>query len=386
MSDDTIAITGGRDPAQSHGSVNPPVDRASTRIFPTLDAIETAHGTGRLSAFLGSRTPDQLADAIAALEGPDARALVTSTGMSAITVTLLANLSAGDHLLAPDTIFGPVRTLAGDLLARMGIETSYYHPATDAEGLRAEMRPNTKMVLVECPGSDTFEMQDLRAIVRIAHEAGALVAADNTWATPYFCKPLALGVDFSISAATKYLAGHSDTVIGTVATSAEHIERLQATARQMGDGAGADDAWLTLRGLRTLPIRLKRHEETALMLARRLEAHPKVRQVLHPALDSFPGHDLWKRDFTGSTGLFSVVLDPLTRVQLETFLAALTHFQLGYSWGGYESLILPIAPAPARSHTPMPEGTLLRLHAGLEDPQDLAADLDAALLTLGPAA
>jgi cystathionine beta-lyase len=382
MKRDTLAVVSGRRPAEHDGAVSPPVDRASTRIFPDLDAIEAAHDSGRLSAFLGSRTPDYTADAVAALEGPGAEVLVTSSGMSALTIAFLATLGHGDHVLLPDNVFGPTRAFAVGFLTRLGIQSSYYHPLAEEPTLRAALRPNTRLVVTESPGSNTFEVQDVPMIVRVAHEAGALVAIDNSWATAVFFNPLAHGVDISICAATKYLVGHSDAIIGTIAALPPLVARLRETARYIGDVCGPDDAWLLARGLRTLPLRLRQHDASARRIAAALANRPGVRRVLHPAFPDTPGHAFWKRDFTGASGLFGVLLDPLERKELEAFLGAMRLFRLGYSWGGFESLVVPVRPDPARTVMEPPQGTLLRLHAGLEDPDDLLADLNSAFSIL----
>lgn len=383
MKFDTLAVTAGRHhPEQFGGSVSAPVDRAATRIFPDLPSIEAAHATGRLSAFLGSATPDHAAEAIAELEGGTGKSVVTSSGMSALTLTFLAALNHGEHLLMPDSVFGPTRSVANDLLARMGIESSYYHPLADEAALRAAMRPNTRLVLTESPGSNTFEVQDIPMIVRLAHEHGALVANDNSWATPFFFRPLDHGVDFSICAATKYLVGHSDAIVGTVTTPEHLFGRLQAVVRQVGDACSADNAWLLARGLRTLPVRMRQHDASTRRIVNHLLQQPGVRNVLHPALENAPGHACWKRDFSGASGLFGLLLDPLSRPELEGFLQTLKFFHLGYSWGGFESLVLPIEPDPARTFLAPQEGTLLRVHIGLEDADDLLADLDAAFAVL----
>lgn len=382
MKIDTIATTAGRDPLSHGGTVSPPVDRAATRIFADLAAIRSAHESGRLSDFLGSRSPDQAAEAVAALEGPGAEVAVTSSGMSALTATFLTALRQGDHLLMPDSVFGPTRDVAEKLLARLGIATSYYHPLATAEAFRAELRPETRLVLTESPGSNTFEVQDVPMIVAEAHRAGALVAIDNSWATPMFFRPLDHGVDFSISAATKYLAGHSDVILGTIATRSEWAVPVRDTLRLMGDNAGADDAWLLARGIRTLPLRLRQHDSSTRKIIAALQGRPGVRAILHPAVETSPGHAIWKRDFSGATGLFGLLLDPLSAAQMDRFLAALKLFKLGYSWGGFESLILPVGPDPARRLLAFPEGTLLRLHVGLEDADDLLADLDRAFSVL----
>ncbi|WP_183077590.1 cystathionine beta-lyase [Paenirhodobacter hankyongi] len=382
MKIDTLAVTAGRHPFAYGGTVSPPVDRAATRIFPDLDAITRAHSTGKLSDFLGSRGPDQAAEAVAALEGPEAVVTLTSSGMSALTATFLTVLRQGDHLVLPDSVFGPTREVAENLLARLGITCSYYPPLASAAEFRAVLRPETRLVLTESPGSNTFEVQDIPMIVANAHAAGALVAIDNSWATPVFFRPLDFGIDFSISAATKYLAGHSDLILGTIATRADWAKPVQDMLRLMGDTPGADDAWLLARGLRTLPLRMRQHDASTRRVLAALSGRPSVRRLLHPTQPDCPGHAFWRRDFSGASGLFGLLMDPMPDETLNTFLAALELFKLGYSWGGFESLILPVAPDPARKLLSSPEGTLLRLHVGLEDPDDLIADLDRAFQVL----
>jgi cystathionine beta-lyase len=296
--------------------------------------------------------------------------------MSALTITFLAALDHGDHVLLPDNVFGPTRAFAVGFLTRLGIQSSYYHPLADEPTLRAALRPNTKLIMTESPGSNTFEVQDVPMIVRIAHETGVLVAIDNSWATPILFNPLAHGIDISICAATKYLVGHSDAIIGTIAARPPLAARLRETARYMGDVCGPDDAWLLARGLRTLPLRLRQHDASARQIATALANRPGVRRVLHPAFPDTPGHAFWKRDFTGASGLFGVLLDPLERPQLQAFLGTMRLFHLGYSWGGFESLVVPVPTDSARTMMEHPQGTLLRFHVGLEDPDDLLADLD----------
>lgn len=381
--DETLVTLLGRDPGRHAGSVSPPVERTSTRIFPTLEALEAAHGSGVLSEFLGSATPEWLEAAVAELEGPDARVVASGTGMASLAIVFLAVLDTGDHLLMPDSVFWPTRKIGDGLLQRLGIEVSYYDPMIGADIGRV-MRPNTRLVLTESPGSNTFEVQDVPAIAAAAHARGALVAIDNSWATPLYFKPLDHGVDFSVSAITKYIVGHSDVLMGTIATREAHIGRLRETANQLGNACAPDDVFLALRGLRTLAIRLKHHGDAALRLAGWLDRRPEVRTVLHPALPSCPGHEFWRRDFTGSTGLFAVVLEPLTREELVGFLDGMKLFKLGYSWGGFESLVLPVHPARERTATAWPDddGTVLRLNVGLEDPADLEDDLEAAFARL----
>jgi len=372
----------GRSPADHNGSVSPPVERTSTRVFDTLPAIEKAHSTGRLSDFLGSSTPDYLEDAVAKMEGEGAGALITGTGMSALSIVFLTVASAGSRILMPDTVFWPTRKMADGLLNRFGVRVDYYDPMIGA-GIADIIDDDTCLVLTESPGSNTFEVQDIPAITQAAHAKGVPVAIDNSWATPLCFRPLDFGVDFSISALTKYLVGHSDVIIGSIAASPEWIEKLRNCANQMGDGVSADDASLALRGMRTLGLRLAHHQKAGLEVARWLAEQPNVIQVLHPALETCPGHAFWKRDFSGSTGLFAVLFRRMSRSELEGFLERLKLFKLGYSWGGFESLVLPFGDMPERQVTPWEtEGTLIRVNVGLEEVGDLLNDLDNALAPL----
>jgi len=264
------------------------------------------------------------------------------------------------------------------LLRRLGIDVSYYDPMIGAD-IAEEIRPETRLILTETPGSNTFEVQDIPAITRAAHAAEVLVALDNSWATPLYFRPLDYGVDFSICAVTKYLIGHSDAMMGTIATSGEHIARLRDTANQLGNGCPPDDVFLALRGLRTMAIRLRHHGEAGLRIANWLQQRPEVLTVLHPALPSCPGHEFWHRDFAGCTGLFSIVMNQLSRAELVCFLESLNLFKLGYSWGGFESLILPVYPENERTVTPwVQDGTVIRINVGLENPDDLVGDLESA--------
>ncbi len=380
--DQTMVTLLGRDPARHSGSVSPPVERTSTRVFSTLDDLEAAHSTGKLSDFLGSATPDWLEDAVAQLEGPGSHVLACGTGMGALAIVFLSVLGSGDHLLMPDSVFWPTRKVGDGLLRRLGIDVSYYDPMIGAE-IAEQIRPETRLILTESPGSNTFEVQDIPAITKAAHAAGVLVALDNSWATPLYFRALDHGVDFSISAVTKYLIGHSGALMGTVATSGEHIARLRDTANQMGSGCAPDEVFLALRGLRTLAIRLRHHGEAGLRIATWLQQRPEVLTVLHPALPSCPGHEIWQRDFTGCTGLFSITMSRLSRAELVCFLESLKLFKLGYSWGGFESLILPVYPENERTVTPWTQdGTVVRINVGLEDPGDLVADLESAFRQL----
>lgn len=362
----------GNQPRDFFGFVNPPVVHASTVLFPdaqTMAARDQKYTYGTR----GTPTTDALCAAIDALEGSAGTILVPS-GLAAVTIPLLAFLSAGDHALIVDSVYYPTRNFADTMLKRLGVEVEYYDPLAGA-GVSRLMKRNTKVVFTESPGSNTFEVQDIPAIAKAAHEGGATVMMDNTWATPLYLRPLDLGVDVSIHAATKYPAGHSDVLLGTVSANEKSWRRLHETFITMGCCAAPDDVYQVLRGLRTMGVRLERHQKSALQIARWLEAEPGVARVLHPALESHPGHGLWKRDFSGASGIFSIVLNGGGRREAHAFLDALEIFGLGYSWGGYESLAVPaslddriIAKAPA-------EGPVIRLQIGLEDPEDLIEDL-----------
>ncbi len=378
---DTQLVSLGRDPKRDLGAVNPPVYRTSTVIFPDyamLKAYEegdTTHhrGYGRY----GSPTTDGLEEALAALEGAD-HALITSTGLSAISTTLLGLLGTGDHVLFPDSIYGSARGFIDGELQRYGIDCEYYDPTIGA-GIEKLMKKNTKVVYCESPGSLTFEMQDIPAIAKVAHKHGAIVVGDNTWATPLLQRPFDLGMDVSIHSATKYIGGHSDLLMGVILCKEPLYARLRMAHRHLGPSSSGDNAYLALRGLRTIAVRLKRHSKHALEVAQWLQTQPEVERVLYPALPDDPGHALWKRDMTGASGLFGVVLKgKVLPNALSVMLDHLEHFGMGYSWGGFESLIIAYQPARQRVATQWsPDTTMLRLHIGLENPQDLIADLDA---------
>ncbi|MFP1633093.1 cystathionine beta-lyase [Zhengella sp. ZM62] len=366
----------GHDPRAFHGFVQPPVVHASTVLFP--DAGTMASRNQRYTyGTRGTPTSDALAEAVDALEGSAGTVCVPS-GLAAVTVPLLAFLSAGDHLLIVDSVYNPTRRFADTMLARLGVEVEYYPPELGAD-IETLMRANTRVVWTESPGSNTFEMQDIPAICAVAHAHGAIVMMDNTWATPLFFKPLDHGVDISVHAATKYPGGHSDVLLGTVSANEACWERLHEGFLTLGACAGPDDVYLVQRGLKTMGIRLQRHGESALALAEWLEGQPGVKQVLHPALPSFPGHDLWKRDFCGASGLFSIVLDGGGTQKAHAFLDALEVFGLGYSWGGHESLAVHVYLGDRTVSRSDYGGPLIRLQIGLEDVADLKADLSAAL-------
>lgn len=375
----TQLVRAGYDPSEYHGFINPPVVHASTVLFPDAGAMEK-HDQKYTYGTRGTPTTDALCEAINELEGAAGTILVPS-GLAAVTVAFLAYLSPGDHALVVDSVYGNVRHFCDTMLQRFGIEVEYYDASADAD-IEHLFRPNTRLVHTEAPGSNTFEMQDIAAIAAVAHRRGAVVTMDNTWATPLYFRPLDFGVDVSIQASTKYPAGHADVLLGTVSANAEHWKRLRRTNSALGFCATAEDAYQVLRGLRTLGIRLDRHQASGLEIAKWLEARDDVARVLHPALPSFPGHDLWKRDFKGASGVFSFVLGVAPeddfKSKAQAFLDGLSIFGLGYSWGGFPSLALHVS-LNDRKTTPGPaEGPLLRLQIGLEDVDDLKADLERA--------
>ena len=378
--DETLLSVLGRDPAANHGVVNPPVYHASTILHESAAALKEAtfgpreYGKTYYGRY-GTPTTFPLQDSIAALE-QGYRTYLFGSGKAAIVAALLAFVKSGDHVLMTDSAYGPTRSLASGLLKRMGVETTFYDPHIGA-GIADLMQGNTSVVVGESPGSLTFEIQDFPALAEAAHERGAVLIVDNTWASPLFCQPLALGADISIQACTKYIVGHSDAMLGSVTTTEAQVEPVRRIFEELGAAPGPDDCYLGLRGLRTLSVRLHRHQETGLALARWFQARPEVRRVLHPALEDDPGHALWKRDFSGASSLFGVVLEPVPEPAVDAFLDTLGLFGLGYSWGGYESLALPTYPWKLRDSTRWdPAYPLLRIYAGLEDPDDLIADLE----------
>lgn len=387
-SPDTILTHAGNDPHANFGIVNPPVYHASTVLFPTVAALEEAGHSfdGVRYGRIGTPTSQAFEATVARLEG-GFKAVTAPSGLAAITTALLAFVSAGDHVLVTDSVYGPTRLFCSDMLKRLGVEAEFYDPLAGA-AIERLIRPNTRVVFLESPGSLTFEVQDVPAIAAAAKQAGAVVMIDNTWGTPLFFKPFDHGVDLSIHAATKYIVGHSDAMLGVITAGTEEVwNRLKRNSVQLGTCAGPDDIYLGLRGLRTMGARLRQHQDTALDLARWLQARPEVARVLHPALPDDPGHALWRRDFTGACGLFAIELKPCSAAAVAAFLDGMELFGMGYSWGGYESLILPIHPEKLRTTTRWrTDGPMIRLHAGLEDPNDLIADLDRGLARLAAAA
>ncbi len=378
----TRLVTSGRQYSE-HGIVSPGVFHASTILYPSAAALRAGNQPytyGRK----GTPTSRALEDTIAAVEGGHA-CKVTPSGLAAIASVFMAFLDTGDHVLITDSAYRPTRTLANGLLKRMGIEATFYDP-TDPGAVKAGLKQNTKLVFTECPGSQTFEVQDIPAIVKLAHEAGALVAIDNTWSAGHFFKAFEHGCDISIQAATKYLVGHSDCMMGCVTVNEEHWPRYKQAYEEMGLFAGPDDMYLTLRGIRTLDVRLERHMKSGLAIAEWLRGRPEVSEVLHPGLPGAPGHDIWKRDFTGASGLFGFVLHETAQHRIDAFLDALSLFGMGYSWGGFESLAIPCDVTTYRSATTWDrDGQLIRLHIGLEDVDDLKRDLEAGFAAMAVA-
>jgi cysteine-S-conjugate beta-lyase len=376
----TRLVYAGRDPWEQHGFVNTPIYRGSTVLYPTMDDL--LHRRGRYSyGTKGTPTTEALETAWTEFAGAAGTVLAPS-GLAAITVALFSCLKAGDHLLMTDSAYRPTRHFCDTVLARMGVETQYYDPTIGLE-IAALFRPNTAAVFTEAPGSQSFEMQDIPAIADVAHAREAVVLMDNTWATPLFFPPHERGVDLAIEAGTKYLSGGSDLLLGLVSANAAHWPALRAAYDAFAMCPGPEDVFLGLRGLRTLALRLKEHERQALDLARWLAERPDVETVLHPALESDPGHAIWKRDFLGSSGLFSAILKPTPQRAVAAMLDGLELFGMGYSWGGFESLVIPFDCASYRTATPWkPAGPALRFHVGLEDIDDLKADLDAGFARL----
>lgn len=379
MKDLTKLVSAGRHPEDHFGVVNPPAFRASTVTFPTLAAWEEARANrfeGIIYGRFGTPTTRAFEEAVAALEGAD-RAVSVPSGMGACTSAIMSVVGQGDHVLVQDSVYQPVRNLLKNLLSRFGVTATFFDPLLPAGEVADLIQPDTKLVYLESPSSQTFEMPDIPGIAARAKERGIMTAMDNTWATALFCKPLELGIDLSINAATKYLVGHSDAMLGVISMREELYENVKITANFLGGGPGSEEAWLGLRGMRTLGVRLPQHQKNATLVAEWLEARPEVHQVLYPALPSHPGHEAWKRDFTGAGGLMSVLLNPCEPAALTAMVDGYEHFLIGASFGGYESLLLPFDPTNYRTVTTWnAPGPCLRLHIGLEDTDDLIDDLE----------
>ncbi len=380
----TNAVHLGRKPGRFLGAVNTPVFRASTMLFPTVAVLERAargeyDGIGY--GLHGLPTVTDLQDAVAAIEGAHG-ALAVPSGLTATTLPLLALTKGGDHVLVTDAVYGPTRRFCNNHLTRLGVEVTYYDPLLGA-AIEREFRPNTRVVFTESPGSLTFCVQDIPAIAAVAHRHGALVVTDNSWATPFGFRSFDHGVDVSVHAATKYIGGHSDVLLGLVLASEATFPALHRLWTDMGVTASPDDCFLALRGLRTLPVRLARHVASATAVAQWLQSRPEVREVIYPALAGSRGHELWQRDFIGASGLFAVVLAPVAKQRVDSMLDNMQLFGMGWSWGGFESLIIPIYPERVQTATTWDAGgPCLRLAIGLEDPGDLIADLAEGLARL----
>src|ERR1700737_241409 len=382
---ETTLVTAGRDTKAQKGLRQPPGVHGSPGLYPTGEDLPAHRGEFQYGR-RGTPTTKALQEALMALEGPQCAGVgIAPSGLAAITTTLLAVLKAGDHLLVCDNAYRPTRDFCNGLLARYGVETTYFDSQIGT-GVGELFRPNTMAVLVEAPGSQSFEMPDIPAIAAVAHARGALVIDDNTWATPLYHRSLEQGVDISVQAATKYIGGHSDIMFGTISANAKAWPLISEAIQLLGVCAGPDDVFLALRGLRTLAVRLARHHRSGLEMARWLAARPEVVRVLHPALESDPGHAIWKRDFSGASGLFSIFLKPKPQQAVDALLDAVELFGMGYSWGGFESLVIPFDCEAYRTATKWaPSGPTLRLHIGLENVEDLKADLERGFAAFNPA-
>jgi cystathionine beta-lyase len=377
--DRTVATHAGNHPHEHQGVVNPPIYRASTILFRSVQDLRERYRHKYETITYGrdgTQTHRALAEAFTALEGSE-RALILPSGVAAVSAALMSSLKPGDGLLMVDSAYEPTREICDGLLAKIGVEVTYYDPMIGG-GIAGLIRPNTKVIYLESPGSLTFETQDIPAIVAAARQAGCRTIMDNTWATPLFFKPPRHGIDISVYSASKYIGGHSDLMMGILACPAALFRAIGKMAHgYLGHASSADDCYTALRGLRTLHARLVQHQETALTLAHWLAARPEVEQVLHPAMPGTPGHEFWKRDFAGSSGLFGVVLKPCKMEQVDAMLNGMRLFGMGYSWGGYESLLIRADLKTSRTAKPWHAvGRTLRISAGLEDPEDLIADLE----------
>ncbi len=370
----TKLVLGGRNPDEQFGFVNTPIYRGSTVLKPTVAALNSRAESRFVYGTHGTPTTEALEKAWTELAGAAGTVLVPS-GLAAVTIAFMSCLKAGDHFLVPDSVYRPARQFCEGVLRRMGVETEYYDPLIGA-GIAKLFRPNTAAVHTEAPGSQTFEMQDIPAIAAVAHAKGAVVLMDNTWATPLLFPPHERGVDLAIEAGTKYLGGHSDILLGMISASPRCWKQLRETFIHFGCCPSPEDVWLGLRGLRTMALRLKEQEKKTLDMARWFQKRPEVLRVLHPALPDDPGHAIWKRDFKGSSSLFSVVLNPAPREAVEAMLNGLSLFGMGFSWGGYESLVVPFDCSDYRTTTRFdPGGPCIRMQIGLEANVDLKRDL-----------
>ncbi len=374
---DTLLATLGLAKGDPGGIVNTPVCRASTLLFESMEAFEAAEsGTSSRPTYgrFSNPTNAALEKALAELDGAD-HALTFSSGLASIVCALMAFLKTGDHVLITDNVYTSTRTTVINEFDRLGIAYDFYDP-TVGEGIEALMKPNTRVVYVESPGSLTFEVQDVPAIARVAHAHDCVVIADNTWATPIYYRPFDMGIDISMHSATKYISGHSDILMGVLTCKAKHYNRLLQTHKSYGACATADSCYLALRGLRSMRARMERQQQSAIEVAEWFKTQPSVEKVLYPMLPDDPFHALWKRDMTGGASLFSVIFKPCDKKAMAAFIDSLQLFGIGFSWGGFESLLIPFDPPKVRSATTWPyKGQAVRFHIGLEAPEDLIADL-----------
>jgi cystathionine beta-lyase len=380
---ETRLVRAGWEPHLENGYLNPPIYRSSTVLYSDVASMEQSQADPlrrELPAYgrFGTPTGRAFELALTELEGGYA-SVVTCSGLAAVTTALMAFVKAGDHILVSDSVYTSSRRFC-DSLAAFGIETEYYDPRI-GDGIADLLRPNTRLVYLESPGSTTFEVQDIPAITSVCRARGVVTIVDNTWATPVFCRPLELGADVVVHSATKYLTGHADSILGAIVCTEDTYAPVRSAAIRLGQTAGADDVYMGLRGIRTLGVRLRQHHQQALELAGWLQEQDEVSRVLYPALPGDPGHELWRRDFSGAAGLFSIVLNPwYGKAEVDAMLERLRLFGLGHSWGGYESLIVPADPAAHRLPGSWDEpGIVLRVHVGLEDVEDLKRDLAAGL-------
>jgi len=384
MKKDTLLGRSGRDPQQNAGAINTPVYRASTIVFPDIETYASRPSNDyKIPRYgiHGNPTTWALEEAVSKMEG-GYNAVAVCSGLAAISAALCAFVTAGDHLLITDSVYGPTRTFCDKRLATLGVEIQYFDPQIGG-AISKLIKSNTKAIFCESPGSLTFEMQDITAIAHEAHARNIPVLADTTWGTPYFFRSFDAGVDVSIHAGTKYIVGHSDVMLGVIVTNEKYWLPLRQTVADYGYCSNGDDCYLALRGFRTIGVRMKQQMHNALQVAQWLQQHRLVKRVLYPALESDPGHQLWKRDFQGAASLFSFVLHPVSKPQLAAFVNTLELFGIGSSWGGYESLITVPQISGLRTATTWPnDGPVIRLHIGLEDPEDLIADLERGLAQL----
>lgn len=374
LKQNTILTHAGRSPSTSHGTVNTPVYRASTILFPTLEALDNKEHTKLRYGRRGTPTTHALEDAMCEIEKGD-RALITPSGTNALAVVLTTYAEPGAHFLIMDNAYAPTRKFCTRLLNRFGVETTFYDPTMGAD-IASLVRPETKLIFMEAPGSQTFEMQDIAAIVEVAKRNNIATAIDNTWSGGYFCQPIEFGVDISIQSGTKYLSGHADVMLGTIVCTNEHYDRLRETYLLMGVCVSPDDTWLVLRGLRTMGVRLRQHDINARFVADWLSRQPEVLRLLHPGLEGDAFHGLWKKYFTGASGLFGFIISETDRSKLAKLFDGLSLIGMGSSWGGFETLMIPTNPTTNRTATQWsPEGQTMRIHVGLEDPEDIVREI-----------